>query len=212
LPDVCHAIIEISFQFSIVKLKLRAIECKEVSMPRVAVILADGFEEVEAMAIVDVLRRAEIDTVIAGLRDGYVTSTRKVKVIPDTTIDTVNADDFDMIVLPGGQPGADNLNADPRVKELVSSFSRKGKLTGAICAAPIVLAGAGVLQGKRATSYPSYSSNLGGAVYEEEPVVIDGNVLTSRGAGTALVFGLAIVERMLGNEKARKIRQAMLIP
>jgi len=69
-----------------------------------------------------------------------------------------------------------------------------------------------VLQGKRATSYPSYSSNLGGAVYEEEPVVIDGNVLTSRGAGTALVFGLAIVERLLGNEKARKIRQAMLIP
>ena len=117
-------------------------------MPRVAVILADGFEEVEATAIIDVLRRAEIDTVVAGLHDGHITSARKVKIIPDTTIDTVRVDDFDMIVLPGGQPGTDNLNADPRVKELIKGFSRKGKLTGAICAAPIVLASAGVLAGQ----------------------------------------------------------------
>jgi protein deglycase len=205
-------IVETPPEFIVVGFNHIAIECKEVPMPRVAVILADGFEEVEAMAIIDVLRRAEIVTVIAGLHDGHVTSTRKVKVIPDTTIDTVKVDDFDMIVLPGGQPGADNLNADPRVKELITSFSRKGKLTGAICAAPIVLASAGVLRGKRATSYPSYSSSLGGAIYEEQSVVTDGNVLTSRGAGTALTFSLAIVERLMGNEKAQKIRQAMLIP
>ena len=180
-------------------------------MPRVVVILADGFEEVEATAIIDVLRRAEIDTVVAGLHEGHITSTRKVKIIPDTTIDTVRVDDFDMIVLPGGQPGTDNLNADPRVKELIKGFSRKGKLIGAICAAPIVLASAGVLQGKHATSYPSCKASLGGALYEEKSVVTDGNVLTSRGAGTALTFGLAIVERLVSKEKAQKIKEAMLI-
>ncbi len=180
-------------------------------MPRVAVILADGFEEVEAVAIIDVLRRAEIETVVAGLHDGPVASARKVRVLPDTVIDTVRADDFDMVVLPGGQPGSDNLNADARVKDLIRSFSQKGKLTGAICAAPYVLANAGVLRGKRATSYPSYQDRLGGALYEEQAVVSDGNVLTSRGAGTALGFGLAIVERLAGREKAQKIKDAMLI-
>jgi 4-methyl-5(b-hydroxyethyl)-thiazole monophosphate biosynthesis len=180
-------------------------------MPKVAVILADGFEEVEAMAIIDVLRRAGIDTVVAGLHDGHITSARNVKVIPDTVIDTVRADDFDMVVLPGGQPGSDNLNADPRVKELLRSFSQKGKLTGAICAAPYVLANAGVLAGKHATSYPSYKDRLGGALYEEKSVVTDGNVLTSRGAGTALTFGLAIVERLISKEKAQQIKDAMLI-
>lgn len=180
-------------------------------MPRVAVMLADGFEEVEAMAIIDVLRRAEIDTVVAGLHEGHITSARRVKVIPDTVIDTVRPDDFDMIVLPGGQPGADNLNADPHVKELIISFSQKGKLIGAICAAPIVLASAGLLQGRRATSYPSYRDRLGGALYGEQSVVTDGTVLSSRGPGTALSFGLAIVERLVGKEKAQKIKEAMLI-
>ncbi len=180
-------------------------------MPRVAVILADGFEEVEAIAVIDVLRRAEIDTVIAGLHAGPITSARNVKVVPDTVIDTVKADDFDMIVLPGGQPGSDNLNADPRVHKLVKSFSEKGKLTGAICAAPYVLANAGVLQGKRATAYPSYKDKLGGAKYEEKSVVVDGRVLTSRGAGTALAFGLAIVEKLISKEKALKIKDSMLV-
>jgi 4-methyl-5(b-hydroxyethyl)-thiazole monophosphate biosynthesis len=181
-------------------------------MARVAVILADGFEEVEAMAIIDVLRRAEIDVVVAGQHGGHVTSARKVKVIPDAVIDTVKADDFDMVVLPGGQPGSDNLNADPRVKDLIKSFYTKGKLTGAICAAPYVLGSAGILSGRHATSYPTYKDRLGGAVYEEKAVVKDGNVLTSRGAGTALCFGLAIVERLVSREKALKIKEAMLIP
>ncbi len=180
-------------------------------MPKVAVILADGFEEVEAIAIIDVLRRAGIDVVAAGLHDGHITSSHKVKVIPDTVIDTVKVDDFDMLVLPGGQPGSDNLNADARVIALIKSFSQKGKLTGAICAAPFVLGNAGVLAGKRATSYPSYKDKLCGATYEEKTVVEDGNVLTSRGAGTALAFGLAIVARLVGAEKAQKIKEAMLI-
>ncbi len=180
-------------------------------MPRAALLLADGFEEVEALAIVDVLRRAEIEVVIAGLHGGHVTSARKVKVIPDTTIDTVRAEHFDVVVLPGGRPGADNLNADPRVKELIRSFSGNGKLTAAICAAPYVLANAGVLDGRHATAYPTYRERLGSAVYEEKTVVEDGNVLTSRGPGTALCFGLALVEKLMGKEKARTIREAMLV-
>lgn len=180
-------------------------------MARVAVILADGFEEVEAMAIIDVLRRAEIETVIAGLHDGPISSARRVRVLADAVIDAIHADQFDMIVLPGGQPGSDNLNKDARVKELLRLFSDQGKPTAAICAAPIVLASAGLLEGRQATAYPSYRDQLGGAKYEEKTVVIDGPIITSRGPGTALAFGLAIVERLAGAERAGKIRNAMLI-
>ncbi len=163
------------------------------------------------MAIVDVLRRADIETVLAGLHDGPVVSARKVRVLPDAGIDTVKAEDFDMVVLPGGQPGADNLNADPRVLALIRGFHEKGKLTAAICAAPYVLANAGVLAGRQATAYPSYRDRLGGARYEERTVVEDGPVLTSRGPGTALCFGLAIVERLAGREQAARIREGMLV-
>ena len=180
-------------------------------MPRVAVILADGFEEVEAMAIVDILRRAEIDTVIAGLHDGQIMGARKVKVVPDMVVDMLKVGDFDMVVLPGGQPGADNLNADLRVRELIRGCYKKGKLLGAICAAPIVLAGAGVLNGKHMTSYPAYRNRFSNVVYEEKAIVVDGNILTSRGPGTALNFGLAIVERIAGKEKSQQIKEAMLI-
>ncbi|MEW6118310.1 MAG: DJ-1 family glyoxalase III [Nitrospirota bacterium] len=180
-------------------------------MPKVVIVLADGFEEVEAVSIVDVLRRAEIQTVIAGLHDGPIESARKVKVVPDTTVDTIRADDFDMIILPGGQPGSDNLNADERVKGLIKEFCSKGKLTGAICAAPYVLASAGVLSGKRATAYPSYKDRLGTATYEDRIVVEDGNILTSKGPGTALCFGLAIVQRLVSKEKAHAIKEAMLL-
>ena len=180
-------------------------------MSKVAVILADGFEEVEAIAVVDVLRRADIEVVMAGLHEGPVSSARNVKIIPDTTIDTIKSEDFEMIVLPGGQPGSDNLNADTRVKDLVRDFNSKGKLTGAICAAPYVLANAGILDGKHATAYPSFKDKLGAALYEEKTVVEDGNVLTSRGPGTALCFALAIVERLSGKEKAGQIKEAMLV-
>lgn len=180
-------------------------------MPQVAVILADGFEEVEAMAIIDILRRADITVVVAGLHPGPVESARHVKVVPDDTIDAVNADNFDMVVLPGGQPGADNLNADKRVKDLIRSFYDKGKLTGAICAAPYVLANAGILDGKEVTAYPSYGDRLGKALYVDKDVVTDGCVLTSKGPGTALHFGIAIVERLVGRDKADAIRKDMLL-
>jgi 4-methyl-5(b-hydroxyethyl)-thiazole monophosphate biosynthesis len=180
-------------------------------MARVGIVLADGFEELEAVAIIDVLRRAEIDIVSAGLHNGPVPSARHVQVIPDTVIDTITADDFDMLVLPGGIPGSDNLNADERVGDLIREFNDKGKIMGAICAAPYVLANAGILNGKRATSYPSFRDRLGSAIYEEKTVVEDGNVLTSRGPGTALCFALAIVEKFAGKEKAQQIKEAMLV-
>lgn len=179
-------------------------------MARVVVPLADGFEEIEAMSIIDILRRADIEVVIAGLHDGPITSARGVKVIPDTTIDTIKAEDFDMIVLPGGQPGSDNLNADQRVRNLIVEFYNKGKLTGAICAAPYVLANAGILEGKKATSYPAYKDKITGAMYLEDNVVEDGNVITSRGPATAACFAFKIVERLKGKETAENIRKAML--
>jgi 4-methyl-5(b-hydroxyethyl)-thiazole monophosphate biosynthesis len=180
-------------------------------MSKVAVLLAEGFEELEAIAIVDVLRRAGIEVTLSGLHAGPIESARKVKVIPDSTVDGVTSDDYDMVVLPGGLPGADNLNADARVQALLKDFHTKGKLTGAICAAPYVLANAGILDGKRATAYPGFGDRLGTALYEESTVVCDGTVLTSRGPGTALCFALAIVERLSGKEKAQQIKEAMLV-
>ena len=180
-------------------------------MPRVVVLLADGFEEVEAVAIIDVLRRADIEVITAGLHEGPVESARKIKLLPDTTIETVRSGNFDMVVLPGGQPGSDNLNRDERVHRLIKEFHAQGKLTGAICAAPYVLANAGILHGKHATSYPTYREKLGNVIYEEKSVVEEGNVLTSRGPGTALCFGLAIVRRLVGKDTAQKIQEAMLI-
>lgn len=179
-------------------------------MAKVVIPLADGFEEIEALSIIDILRRASIETVIAGLHEGPVVSARGVKVIPDTTIDQIKADDFDMIVLPGGQPGTDNLNGDHRVRKLLMDFYNKGKLTGAICAAPYVLANAGLLSGKKATAYPTYKDRLKDATYLEDAVVEDENVLTSKGPGTAACFALKIVERLKGKQIADNIKNAML--
>lgn len=180
-------------------------------MPRVVLLLADGFEEVEAVAVVDVLRRAGIETVIAGLHEGFASSARGIRILPDALIDDVRAEDFDMIVLPGGQPGADNLNADKRVRQLIAEFREKGKSAAAICAAPYVLAEAGLLEGKRVTAYPGYDKKLRGGLYEDKGVVDDGNVITAMGAGTALCFGLAIVSKLSGAETAKKIKDAMII-
>jgi DJ-1 family protein len=182
-------------------------------MPRVLVPLADGFEEIEALAIVDVLRRAEIEVVVAGLQPGPVTSVRKITLLPDTTIDAVSSDGFDMIILPGGQPGADNLNNDPRIHRLLTDFHSAGKLIGAICAAPIILGAAGLLSGRRATSYPTYSNRLGGALYDARTVVVtDGNIITSQGPGTAISFALAIVSRIAGERTAEETAKALIVP
>lgn len=181
-------------------------------MPKVLIPLADGFEEIEALALVDILRRAEIVVVLAGLQPGPVVSARNVSIIPDETIDNVTAAGFDMIILPGGQPGADNLSKDSRIKRLLNDFNSAGKIVGAICAAPIVLAGAGLLSGKRVTCYPSYRDKLGNALYEDTLVVSDGNIITSQGPGTAITFALAVVSRLAGRHVAEAIGKDLLAP
>ncbi|MEO5358722.1 MAG: DJ-1/PfpI family protein, partial [Nitrospirae bacterium YQR-1] len=133
------------------------------------------------------------------------------KVIPDCTLDSVNAGDFDMVVLPGGMPGTLNLASDKRVTSLVADMYKAGKYTAAICAAPFVLSEAGVLNGKTATSHPSYQDKIKAAmVSKADSVVIDGKVVTSQGAGTAIEFALKLVELFCGKERAQSIQTAMV--
>jgi len=180
-------------------------------MSNVLIPLADGFEEIEALVVVDILRRAEITVVIAGITPGIITSARNLAITPDTTLDKVKPDDFDMIVLPGGQPGTDNLNADPLLHAIIRKFNESGKLIGAICAAPIILAADNLLDGKRVTSYPTYSNKLGDCFYDDLPTVLDGNILTSQGPGTAAAFALEIVKLLSGEQTAELISKKMLI-
>ena len=167
-------------------------------MASVLVPLAEGCEELEAVTVIDLLRRAGIEVVTAGLADGPVTASRGVVLIPDTTLDEALARDWDMVVLPGGLPGANHLQEDARVTALLRRMADSGRFTAAICAAPKVLGSAGLLDGRRATSFPGALDALGLADtdYREEPVVEDGKVITSRGPGTAMDFALTLIERL----------------
>jgi 4-methyl-5(b-hydroxyethyl)-thiazole monophosphate biosynthesis len=180
-------------------------------MAKVLIPLAAGYEEIEALTVVDILRRAHVEVVTAGLQPGPVVGAHNIVVIPDATIDTVHSGDFDMIVLPGGQPGTDNLNADPRIHLLLAEFVSAEKLIGAICAAPIVLAAGGLLAGRNATCYPAYRDKLVGAKYEDKPVVIDGTLITGRGAGAAVEFGLEIASLLTDRSVAETVAKGMLV-
>ncbi len=180
---------------------------------RVLVPLAPGFEEIEAVTIIDVLRRADLDVVVARL-DGEATAVpgaHGIAVETDTALASLQAADLRAIVLPGGLPGATNLREDERVLGLVRELHASGRLVAAICAAPIVLGAAGVLEGVRATSYPGFEDGLTGATLSEKRVEIDGAVITSRGPGTALEFALTLVGRLVGPEKADELSAAMLV-
>ncbi|MFP6583527.1 MAG: DJ-1 family glyoxalase III [Candidatus Hydrogenedentota bacterium] len=164
-------------------------------MPTVLVPVADGSEEMELITIVDVLRRAEIDVTIASLSGEAITASRGTRIIPDAALADVLDDNFDLVVLPGGLPGADNLDNDPRIHVLLKRNVAEGRLVGAICAAPRVLAHAGLLDGKRATSYPGFLDDIAPEVSSTgEAVEWDGNVVTSRGPGTAMDFALTLIE------------------
>ena len=179
-------------------------------MPKVLIPLADGFEEIETMTIVDVLRRAGITVIMASLNDGPVTSVRKVSVIPDESLDAIAADDFNMIILPGGQPGTANLCADVRVKRILTAFAAAGKWIAAICAAPTVLAEAGIIKDKRVTCYPSYKDKLNSGQYVDQPVVIDGPIITSQGPGTAISFALTLASTLVGRHAAETVSEELL--
>lgn len=175
---------------------------------RALVPLAEGFEEIEAVTIIDVLRRAGVDVTIAALGDSPVTGSHGIPILADTSLDAVLDADFDAVVLPGG-PGAQRLRDDERLRTVLQRSARAGRWVAAVCAAPIALEAAGVLAGKRATAYPGNA--LPSAVQVEERVVVDGRVVTSRGPGTALEFALTVVERSLGRERAEALRTAMLV-
>ena len=178
-------------------------------MAKVAVLLANGFEEIEAVTIIDVLRRADIEVVAAALEGDSALGSHDIGVSADCKIDDVKADELDAVVLPGGMPGAEKLRDDARVKQLLQEVARKKKLVCAICAAPIALDAAGVIAGRRATSYPGFE--LPDADYVTDRVVEDENLVTSRGPGTALEFALTLVRRLVSHEKATELRQRMLV-
>ncbi len=183
-------------------------------MASVLVPLAEGCEELEAITIVDLLRRAGIEVVTAGLADGPVRCSRGTVIVPDATLDAVLDRDFDMLVLPGGLPGADHLEADPRIRDLLRKMADSGRWTGAICAAPKVLASAGLLDGRHATSYPGSLDGkpVKAMIYEEKPVVVDGKVVTSRGPGTAMDFALTLIELLEGKDKRDEVEAALMRP
>ncbi len=179
-------------------------------MKRVLVPLAPGFEEIEAVTIIDILRRADIQVTAAGIAAGPVTGSRGVTLMPDATLDSAADTEFDMIVLPGGGPGTENLRRDARIIRLVKAQAARGGYLAAICAAPTVLGDAGLLAGRRVTSYPSYQAALAAADYRTDRVVVDGNVITSRSPGTALEFALTLVEQLSGRETSRRIAADVL--
>ena len=180
-------------------------------MKKTIMLFAEGFEEVEALTVVDLLRRAEIGCDMAAIADtDTVTGSHGIAVRTDTTLANVDCAGYDAILLPGGQPGTRNLAADARVTAALQAAHAAGKLTAAICAAPTVLAKAGLLDGRRAVCYPGMEDQLTGRCGGDGPVEVDGTVITSRGVGTAIPFALAIVEYFAGAQKAHELAHAIV--
>jgi len=183
-------------------------------MAKALVFLAEGFEEIEAVTVVDVLRRADVEVDMAALGVRRVLGAHGLAIEADLLLDDVITTNgakkqYDAMILPGGMPGARHLRDDARVKTLITQQDQSGRIVAAICAAPIALEAAGVLRGRAATSYPGYA--LESADYHEDRVVTDGHIVTSRGPGTALEFALTLVERLAGVEKVAELRSGMLV-
>lgn len=181
------------------------------SKVKVLVPLAQSCEELEAVTITDLLTRAGIEVVTAGLDEKIVIASRGIKLVPDKILDDVLEEEFDMIVLPGGLPGADYLNNDPRIQSLVKKMAAEDKYTAAICAAPRVLATAGLLDGKTVTSFPGALDNfpVKNMNYVDDAVVLDGKIITSRGPGTAMDFALMLIELLMNKEKRDEVEASL---
>lgn len=175
----------------------------------VYIILADGFEEVEAIEPLDIMRRCGIEAVTVSLGADTVTGAHGVAVRPDITIDKVEPDKMEALVLPGGAPGYQNLDASPAVHSLINRALADGRYLCAICAAPSILGKKQILSGKNATCFPGFESSLYGANVVDDKAVTDGKIITARGAGAAADFGFAIAKALAGAEKADEIKRTM---
>ena len=177
---------------------------------KVYIFLADGFEEIEALTAVDLLRRAQIYVDTVSITEEYtVHGAHGINVQTEDLFEEVNFVESDMIVLPGGMPGTLNLDAHSGVRRVVKDFFEEGKYIGAICAGPTVLANLGLLKGKRITCHPTVEQDIQGAVITKVPVTVDNNVITGRGAGAAVDFALKLIEVLAGSEKAKEIGETI---
>lgn len=181
-------------------------------MKKIAVHLAEGFEEIEAISIIDVLRRAGFDVDVVSVTGNLeVNGSHGIKVIADVVFEEVDYDPVDMIVLPGGMPGSNNLNNHGGLKKQILSFHEKGKPLGAICAAPLVFGDLGILKGTAATCYPGFENRLTGAETTGNAVEQSGTIVTGKGAGVAIHFALKIVEMLKGKELAKELGAKMIV-
>ncbi len=180
-------------------------------MSQVAVLLADGFEEIEAVTIVDVLRRADVQVRTLALKNKSVRGAHGITMEADALLEQEHSLNWDLVVLPGGQPGANTLRDDPRVASLIERQLGQNRKVAAICAAPIALGAHGMLKGRRATCYPGFEDQLHEAKLTLDPVVVDQDITTSRGPGTAMSFALSLVEQLKGKSQADSIRKGMLL-
>ncbi len=179
-------------------------------MKKVMIPLAEGFEEIEAVTNIDVLRRAGLDVITAGVEKKEVEGDHGLKIEADLLLDEVEINELDAIVLPGGMPGADNLRNNDKLLWLISELDVREGLIAAICAAPMVLDKAGVIKDKKATSYPGFGDKMPSCDYQEERVVRDHNVITGRGPGVAMEFALEVVRYLIGHEKVDELKKAMI--
>ncbi|PAU54069.1 DJ-1 family glyoxalase III [Pseudomonas indica] len=179
---------------------------------RALLAVADGVEDIETVTILDVLRRAEIEVLVASIEERrMITCARGTRLTADAMLLDVLAQDFDLIVLPGGGTGAERLGGHQPLAERVRQQAAAGKDYAALCAAPVLaLQSYGVLKGRRMTCYPSFSDRLSGCVFVDEPVVVDGNCITSQGPATAMAFALALVERLAGKAKRNEVAKGLL--
>ena len=173
-------------------------------------VLAPGFEEIETITVVDILRRAGARVTLAATEDGNIQGSRGVTVVPDSPLDEVDASEYDMVVLPGGQPGTNNLLKDKRVPALLVKMNQDNKRIAAICAAPVVLKSAGLLENKTITSHPSVRDELKNDLYSEKRVVVDGNIITSRSPGTAMEFALKLVEILFDTARMETVNKGVM--
>ena len=181
-------------------------------MKTIFVFLADGFEEIEALTPVDILRRAGLSVKTVSVMDEQVVAgAHGVPVMADMMFDEVNAEDAEMILLPGGLPGATNLDAHQGLNQMILDFAKEEKPLAAICAAPLVFGNRGLLEGKKATCYPGFETYLKGAQYTAALVEKDGNFITGKGPGAAMEFAFAIVEKYCGMDKVNELKQGMMI-